>query len=819
VWKNRNFIQWGFLNLSVLKRIIIFVYMKFKFCLFIFLILTVSYSQDLIQGSVVDIATKQSLAFANLRVKNANIQIVCDVNGKFSFINHSNSNTLICSYVGYEKTEFQINEKSKKGIIIELVSTHNNLDEVVINDNPANEIIRKVIVNKERNNPENIKSFQYSCYNKIIYDYKSLGESKNDSIVFRQKLRGSHFFMMESVTQRNFISPDLSEEVVIGTKVSGFKNPSFAAIATDFQPFSFYDDNIKFFNINYLNPISKGSLKKYKFHIEDILINEKDTVYIISFKPKKNKKFEGLKGMLYVNSKKFAVQNVIASPSEKGRIDIKIQQKYSLINDEYWFPEQLNFAVQFNDFPNKNTPMVIDGKSYIDEVKLNLPLDKKKFSNQIVRLDENATKKDSMFWKKHRVESLNSVDVRTYRVIDSIGEKKNFDSYLLIAEKMIQNKFPLKYIDIDLSKTLLFNKYEGLRIGSGFYTNDSVLKKMSLGGFLGYGTKDEQLKYGGEFVFKFSKKNEFNLGIHYQNNLIETGSYGQQVSVNNLFDFRKFIGYQYDKVEQTGISIRFRNFNYFLWDFRLNRTDAEPKYNYEFNNGSQSFIHYKNSTLDLNIRFAYKEKFINSFHQNIGTGTKYPIVYASFSKGFKNLFHGDFNYTKIELAVEQSLYTKNLGVTMYRVETGYLDKELPYGLLFTGEGSYDKEMLFIAKNTFQTMTPYEFLSDKYINLFLSQNFGGLLFKKNKFQPGISLHNNIGWGSLTNKDFHKFIDFKTKNKIYLETGLQFDNLIKLNYYNIADIGFGAATYYRYGYYSNPEFKDNFAFKFTLNISIK
>ena len=102
---------------------------------------------------------------------------------------------------------------------------------------------------------------------------------------------------------------------------------------------------------------------------------------------------------------------------------------------------------------------------------------------------------------------------------------------------------------------------------------------------------------------------------------------------------------------------------------------------------------------------------------------------------------------------------------------------------------------------------------------MSHNFGGLLFKSNKFQPSISLNNNIGWGNLSNSSFHKLIEFKTKEKVYLETGLQFDNLIKMNYLNVANIGFGIGTYYRYGTYSNPEFKDNVAFKFTLNVTVK
>lgn len=780
-----------------------------------------SHGQGLIRGVVLDKITREPLAFANLTFKNLNQQTISDIDGKFTFFEDTKSQTIICSYVGYQTTEYKIDKKIGSNFTIELEALQNYLEEVVIKGaiNPADEIISKVIANKKYNNPESLKSFAYSSYNKVIYDYRSLKEDKKDSVNLRKKLKESHFFMMESVTERKFIRPDLNEEVVIATKVSGFKNPSFTTIATDFQPFSFYNDNIKFFNINYLNPIAKGSLTKYKFRIEETLNSTSDTTYVISFKPKKNKNFDGLQGLLYINTKKHAVQYVIASPSEKGRIDIKIQQKYALIEDGFWFPEQLNFVVRFNDFPNKANPMIIDGKTYISDVKLNTIRDDARLSFQTVRIDENAASKDSTFWKKHRIGELNKIDGNTYRVMDSIGEKKNFDSYLTIIEKLLQRKYPLKYLDVNLSKTLLYNKYEGLRLGMGISTNEKISKKVILGGFIGYGINDEKYKYGSDITYLVSKKHDLKIGLHYQNNLIETGRYNVDQYNTSLFNLRDFMGFRYDKIDQLGLSTHFRSLNYLLWDVKFETTKTSPKYNYIFDDGNQSISSYTNSSLTVNLKFAYREHFINSFNQNISTGCEYPVLHVSFSKGLKDFYQSNFNYNKIELAVEHSLFMKNFGVTKYRAEAGYIDRPLPYGLLFTGEGSYDKNMIFVVNNTFQTMMPYEFLSDKYVNLFLTHNFGGLLFKKNKFQPNIILHQNLGFGTLTNQTFHKLIDFKTKDKIFVESGLQLDNLIKLNYFNLADIGFGTAVFYRYSYYGYESFHDNASFKCTLSISIK
>ena len=241
---------------------------------------------------------------------------------------------------------------------------------------------------------------------------KTDGTTKEDSLNIKMKgklLKDSPLFMMESVSERKFIAPDISEEIVIGTKVSGFQNPSFASLATDLQPFSFYKDNIKLFDIQYLNPISKGSLNKYRFFIEDTIFQNKDTVYIISFQPKKDKNIEGLQGQLYINTNKYAVQNVIASPFEKGKIDIKIQQKYVFLENKYWFPEQLNYALQFTELK-----MVVDGKSYISEVELEIPLRKKEFALESVSIDKMAAKKDSLFWDNYRVEKLSETEYRIH---------------------------------------------------------------------------------------------------------------------------------------------------------------------------------------------------------------------------------------------------------------------------------------------------------------------------------------------------------------------------------------------------------------------
>ena len=138
---------------------------------------------------------------------------------------------------------------------------------------------------------------------------------------------------------------------------------------------------------------------------------------------------------------------------------------------------------------------------------------------------------------------------------------------------------------------------------------------------------------------------------------------------------------------------------------------------------------------------------------------------------------------------------------------------------YTGEGSFDKKIPFVMQNYFQTSTPYEFLSDKYAHLFATHNFGRLLNNKGYFQPDILLHNNLGIGNLDDSFRHQNIEFKTKEELFLETGLELQNLIKIPIGELGFFGIGVGAFYRYGYHNLEKSSDNFAFKYSLGFSFK
>ena len=142
--------------------------MKKRF-LFIFLFPLLIFSQNQIQGIVIDNTTKKPLPFASI-ITNTNAGTLSDVDGKFFIKTTSSFNEITVSYIGYKKVNIPISNNTNY-IKIELNSSTESLNEIIITakENPAIQIIRSTIQNKKVNNIETaLNSFKFNAYTKLL---------------------------------------------------------------------------------------------------------------------------------------------------------------------------------------------------------------------------------------------------------------------------------------------------------------------------------------------------------------------------------------------------------------------------------------------------------------------------------------------------------------------------------------------------------------------------------------------------------------------------------------------------------------------------
>jgi len=816
--------------------------------IFLFFSSISSFSQ--ISGTVKDANTGEALAFVN--VVYGNMQgTTTGIDGKF-LIKDDKVEKLEISYLGYKTQIVDVTkQKDKLRIIIKLVPTAYNIDEVVIfpGVNPAHRIIKKAVENKKQNRPESLDAFEYTTYNKLIFTFEFGIIDGNDTInsldttkeVFTQRdssfikaqefKEKQHLFMMEAVSKRKFKSPDKSTEKVIASRVSGLKNPTFTLLATQMQSLTFYDDYIKIMDKNYLSPISKGSTFRYFFLITDTLYSGKDSVFVISFRPRKGKNFDGLKGIIHINTNGYAIQSVKATPyDEDASVYVKIQQNYKKVDGKQWFPTQLNTDLKF-----KNITASIDtvsfaivgiGKTYIRDIELNPEVKNKEFNHIAFDIDDDAAKRDEEFWNYYRQDTLTKQELKTYAVIDSIGDSLHLDRKLETYSALFQGYFPIGYVNIDLTKLLDYNEFEGFQAGLGLTTSRKLSKVFLLGGYFRYGFRDYYFKYGGNLDFHINKDNQVDLKLHYYNDVAESGGYsfyGKKYSIFNSSsseDFRKLLIKDMYRTEGANIELHFRAFRYlktkafaeysldkitnnYYFTFPVSTTN-----NVELEGIKTNFYH---ARAGLKLKFAYKEKFAKSEYGLISMGTKYPIIYANITFG-SDVYDSDLAYTKYEAMITKSFTIRNFGITSLSVKAGYTADDIPYIYLYNGYGSY-YPFTIEAQNTFGTMRMNEFLSSKFVYLFFRHNFKSLLFKAKWFQPQLVVITNIGFGNLEHKKSHNNLQFSTMENGYYESGLLINNILKLQYTSL-----GIGVFYRYGPYALDKNIDNFAFKLSFAYSL-
>ena len=800
--------------------------MRVLLFLFSFLPL-VLFGQHQLKGKVIDSKTKEALAFVNIVANNQKVGTTTGIDGTFKLNATKPITNLKLSYVGYELKE--INVIGKSYVDIELNRTDYELMEFEVfpGENPAHRIVKKLVDNRKLHNPEKSLNFKYDSYSKMYFTGQvdsvllnnpdSMAKIDTNDRKAIDWLDAHHIFMMESVTERKYKLPDKSYEKVIASRVSGLKNPSFSLLANQFQSFSFYNPTLNVLGESYLNPVTNNSINKYLFIIEDTTFSGADTVFIISFRPFKNKNFAGLKGLLYINTDGYALQNVIAEPAEDNGYPVKIQQQYQKI-DGAWFPVQLNTNILFNNAQINNFKVMGIGKTYLKNIEINPEISNKEFSYVEQEIDKNATKKDDAFWNQYREDTLSIKEQNTYQFIDSVGKAEHFDQKMKGFEALLTGKLKWGVVSLDINRFISYNDYEGFRLGAGLHTNEHISRWFTIGGYGAYGFKDKEWKYGGDIDFLINRKNDVSLNLSAIKDVAEPG-------VNHFYDYktpllstagnRVLYLSRMNNIDKLEARLKFRTLRYLKVYLFANQENVEVTNNYYFKkiidgNTYLNDQYYTFTEVGAEFRYAFKEKVIESFSMQIPKPSKYPILYGKIAQGIKTL-NGEYEYTKYALKAEKRFYIKNLGKPYFSMEAGLIDGRVPQHKLNSSLGTNDpKDFLLVStENAFETMLPYEFFSSEYIHFHFRHSFGSLLLKSKKFAPELVLTSSAGFGDLSYQGLHEGESFNTMEKGYYESGVLINSILKLNFTT-----FGVGAFYRYGPYQLDKTSDNITVKMSL-----
>ncbi len=811
--------------------------MKTKVLFFIGMLILTIHSMAQVSGRVYDSKTGAPLAFVNVVIEGVQSGTTSDIDGRFKVPSARQGEILIFTFVGYKKKTWQVSDVAaeRMAVRIEMETEPVQLLEAVVlpGENPAERIMRRAIANKDLNNPEKCCPFTYDSYNKLVFtgliDSTIAGNPEKIAALDTSDQKAYDFFedqhllLMESISERRFIPPGHSSEEVKASRFSGLSNPDFVLLGTQLQSFSFYDDEISLLDYRYLSPMHDGAIRRYLYIIEDTTYQAADTVFILSFRPRSGKNFKGMKGLLYINTNGYALENVLAQPADGSTsgMDIRIRQHYEYIDERQWFPVQLNTDIIFKNMFVGPFEMIGIGRSYLKNIRLDAPLRRRDVGSIALRMDPLSTRQPDEFWRTQRFDSLDHREAKTYTFMDSLSKAENFDRKYQWLQNLAAGRVNWGLIDFDLTHFMRFNNYEGFRLGGGLRTSDRLMKRVSLGGYAAYGFGDKEWKWGTDITWKVHPRSATEVKLSTYTDVFERGGqrFPDETSWLSEKGYYLFFVNQMDRLSVGELSFTTRLPAYLTVSGAYRRGAMQNNLGYRFKNtevfeGAQvtSFAEQMGiQEAELNIRWSHREVLYQTTSKLLQAGTKFPVVGASLMAGEVYGSGITAQYIRTGVSLEHTFKMPTLGNFTVFTHAGKIFGEAPALRMYNFRSS--RQMWSVsAPFSFETIEPGSMLADEYAVLHLRHNFKDLLFRWKRFRPHFVLVHNMGIGRLNNHDRHDNLNVTAPQFGHVESGLEVHNIIRSG---MTGIGLGA--YYNYGPTRTGDFKQDFVVKLVIGFT--
>lgn len=800
------------------------------------LVTLTSWSQVYVEGQVLDAETREPLPFVNVTYNGLKAGTIADIDGYFRLQTEGSLQFLDFSYIGYDKKRVPIQGTPKKPLRVLLKSSDITLMEATVfpGENPALRIIRNASAARETNDPLELDAFAYESYNKLIFtldaDSLSVTDSTGaiDSSNFELKkfFNRSHLFMMESATERKYIKNSRDHEKVLASRTSGFQNPTFSLIGTQLQSFSFYKDELEILSSRFLNPLRKNSSREYFFLLTDTVFNsaDRDTVYIIQFRPKNDSRADLLTGTLYIGTEDYSLRNVSAVysySSETGFFEIIIQQKYDQ-HGGHWFPVQLMTDLIFSGFTVNGVVPHGYGRTYIRDISINPQLEKSDIPRLELSMDKDAFSQSEEYWTPLRTRPLDSLERETYVVIDSIGDEVDLEKRVGFLTNLFRGKLRFGYVDFDIQRFGRFNiPYEGIRLGAGAHSNEKLSKNVTFGGYFAYGLKDFDWKYGGDIVYKPLFDGPVTFQLKYERDLFEMG--GREMLLDRKPSYlsggniRWYTLQQFDMVER----LEFSSFIDLLPNLKLGLSvaseDRENKRSNRISDITGTPVQWTGMIYGIGLEWAPNDRYMVGPNGRERLGTTYPILMVDYKYGTTDAIDPTFSddaFHRLSLRVVQRW--NNLRYGDLRVEAaagGNLGSTAPASFLFAPRANLHNGQLpenplfgFGSPHSFETLFNNEFTSDLQVQLMADYYFPKRVLKIGDWSPQLIMSQRFLWGQLENPLLYQgtYASVVAPEDGFFESGVEIQGILST---------LGVGVYYRYGSYSREEIGQNIAIKVT------
>ena len=777
------------------------VFRKLYFVVALLLVSTLQLmAQQKITGRVID-EDGFAVSYASVQYRGHKIAVSSDSQGKFSIEKHPGW-VLTVSALSYKSQTISVNEKMDF-IEVKLKDDSHKLNEVVVKtkrgkysrkDNPAVELMRRVIAAKKKTDLSNHDYYQYDKYQKITLALNDLKKEQLEGKFFskRQYLLdqvetspyngkltlpvsidetvSQHIYRKDPKTEKDIIKGQQSNGIGQVIQTGEILNTALKDAFTDVD---IYDDYVRLLQYPFPSPIGRTGISFYHYYIEDTVYVERDLCYHLQFIPANSQDF-GFRGELYVlaDSSLHVKKCNLYMPhnTDVNYVkNMKIEQEYTRLDNGEWVLSKDDMIAELHVNSMLQDLLVVRNTRLTDYAFDELP--KILFKGKAkVRHDMDAMNRDEAYWNKYRQVGLTKSESSMDSFIHRMENSKGFKYIIFFVKALMENyveigggtdgkksKFDLGPVNTYISK----NFVDGIRLRLAGRTMAALNPHFFWDGYAAYGTKSNDWYTGNIFTYSLNKKKNSPFEFPMRNLTFEVARDVTSPSDENLLHNKDNFFMTFRAATQDEMFLYHRQklaFTYETdWGFRFN---TSLRFQSNRTVGNLHYYHLDGTEVkkirmtDLNVGINYNPgvTYVNTKQQRLPINLDSPEIGLSHTMGFRGFMGGQYHSNITKLSIYKRQWLGSWGYLDFHAIGQAQWNKVPFPMLILPPINLS---YFEQETTISLMKDWEFLNDRQVFWALSWDMNGKLLnripliKKLKWREWFAIKG--VWGHLTDKN--------------------------------------------------------------------
>ena len=753
-------------------------------------------AQEIIRGRVVDEATGEGIGFASVQYKGLNLVTITDPQGRFT-IRLLKGKRLTISVLGYKSRTIDISDDSEK-LFVSLRQDAKALKEVTVKkkrtrysrkNNPAVELMKRVIANKKQTNLALRDYYQYQKYQKLTLALNDV----NPEVLANPKLSKFPWLLKqvetnqltgklilplsvdETVTQKVYRRiPHDEKDIVKGQRSSGindfFQTGEILNTVTKdvFTDINIYDDQVRILQHPFTSPISDGAISFYRFYIEDTLAIDRDSCIHLHFLPNNQQDF-GFRGDLYVlkdsSCQVKRCELILPNQTDVNFVEnMKLVQEFSQLPTGEWVLSVDDMIVEMAlfDFMQKGVAIKTTRLSDYDFDEIPKELFRGKAKTAV---DPDAEMQDDSFWSEHRKVELTKSEKSMGDFLSGMQSTGGFKYVLAVLKILMENYIETgekSKVDIGMVTSMVSSNFiDGLRTRFGGQTTANLNRHLFWKGYIARGWRSKNTYYSSEVTWSLNRKKylpaEFpkrNISFLSTYDVMSPSDKFLSTDKDNVFTawkwakVDKMMFYQrqkltFEREEDWGLRS--------LLSIKAEQNEAAGNMLFVPLSSTES-VKFRTTELRAELEYSPGALYVNSKMRRHKVNREAPIITVSHTTGVKGLLGGDYTYNYTEASIFKRFWLGSWGRIDLFTRGGVQWNQVPFPLLCMPASNLS---YFSHKHMFNLINSMEFMNDRFVSVDFNWDMQGKIFNRIPLIRRLHWREYVGakmlWGALSDKN--------------------------------------------------------------------